>query len=104
MSDTITQANRLLQATTPAGTDVLLLHSFSGSEGVSRPFRFTLKLVADVMNNMPTQRHPVPAISLDCASASAWKIQTTNLRITQPLLFPGFRLPTTLRTAASSST
>ncbi|MGC2660818.1 MAG: type VI secretion system tip protein TssI/VgrG [Bryobacteraceae bacterium] len=58
MSDTITQANRLLEAITPAGTDVLLLHSFSGSEGVSRPFRFTLKLVADVMNNMPAQVTP----------------------------------------------
>jgi type VI secretion system secreted protein VgrG len=58
MSETITQANRLLEVTTPAGTDVLLLHSFSGSEGVSRPFRFTLKLVADVMNNMPAQVTP----------------------------------------------
>ncbi|HEX4808049.1 MAG TPA: type VI secretion system tip protein TssI/VgrG, partial [Bryobacteraceae bacterium] len=58
MPDTITQANRLLAATTPAGTDVLLLQSFSGSEGVSRPYRFTVKLVADVMNNMPSRVQP----------------------------------------------
>ena len=77
MSDTITQANRLLEVTTPAGTDVLLLHSFSGSEGVSRPFRFTLKLVADVMNNMPAQVQP---------SAIVGQPMSMSLRLNRPAM------------------
>ncbi len=48
MPGLITQDNRLLEAITPAGKDVLLLDSFSGQEGISRPFRFVLKLVAQV--------------------------------------------------------
>lgn len=48
MPGLITQENRLLEAITPAGKDVLLLESLSGQEGLSRPFRFVLKLVAQV--------------------------------------------------------
>ena len=48
MPGLITQDNRLLEAITPAGKDILLLDSFSGQEGISRPFRFVLKLVAQV--------------------------------------------------------
>ncbi len=55
MAETITQANRLLAVGTPAGEDVLLISSFAGSEGVSRPFRYTIKMVADVLNNKPAQ-------------------------------------------------
>ena len=57
-TDNITQANRLLQLSTPAGQDVLLIYSFSGYEAISRPFRYVLELVADVMNNMPAQVTP----------------------------------------------
>ncbi len=48
MPGLLTQDNRLLEAITPAGKDILLLDSFSGQEGLSRPFRFVLKLVAQV--------------------------------------------------------
>jgi type VI secretion system secreted protein VgrG len=48
MPGLITQDNRLLEAITPAGKDVLLLDSFSGQEGISRPFQFILKLVSQV--------------------------------------------------------
>ncbi|HZS53479.1 MAG TPA: type VI secretion system tip protein TssI/VgrG [Bryobacteraceae bacterium] len=58
MAETITQANRLMQLSTPAGDDVLLIHNFTGYEAVSRPFRYVLELVADVMNNMPAQVQP----------------------------------------------
>ncbi len=58
MAEAITQANRLLAVSTPAGDDTLLLNSFSGQEGISRPFRFVLDLVADVQNNKPAQVVP----------------------------------------------
>ena len=48
MPGLITQENRLLEAITAAGKDILLLDSFSGQEGISRPFRFELKLVSQV--------------------------------------------------------
>ncbi len=54
----ITQANRLLAVTTPAGEDVLLLNRLSGEEAVSRPFRFALDLVADVKSGYPAQVNP----------------------------------------------
>jgi type VI secretion system secreted protein VgrG len=44
----LSQANRLLSVTTPLAADVLLLDSLVASEGVSRPFRFDLKLVAEI--------------------------------------------------------
>lgn len=47
MHEPITQANRSLSITTSAGEDVLLLDTISGMEGVSRPFRFNLTLLAD---------------------------------------------------------
>ena len=55
MAEVITQANRLLALDTPAGDDVLLIASFAGSEAISRPFRYTVKMVADVLNNKPAQ-------------------------------------------------
>ncbi len=54
----ITQENRLLAITTPAGKDVLLLDRLSGEEGVSRPFRFVVDLVADVQNGDPSKVMP----------------------------------------------
>ncbi|MGH9583697.1 MAG: contractile injection system protein, VgrG/Pvc8 family, partial [Bryobacteraceae bacterium] len=58
MPETITQANRLLALTTPAGEDVLLLNSFTGQEAISRPFRFVLDMVADVQNGNPAKVKP----------------------------------------------
>jgi type VI secretion system secreted protein VgrG len=58
MPEPITQANRLMQLTTPAGEDVLLIYSFTGYEAISRPFRYVLELVADRDNRKDTQVHP----------------------------------------------
>ena len=44
----ISQANRLLSVTTPLPLDVLLIDGLVASEGISRPFRFDLKLVAEI--------------------------------------------------------
>ena len=41
------QANRPLRVDTALGTDVLLLSGFSGEEGVSRPFSFTVDLLSE---------------------------------------------------------
>ncbi|HEX6815087.1 MAG TPA: type VI secretion system tip protein VgrG [Gemmatimonadaceae bacterium] len=46
MSEYFTHDNRLLKLTTPLGADKLLLAGFSGSEGISMPFRFDLSLMA----------------------------------------------------------
>ena len=46
MSNDFTHDDRLLQLTTPLGKDELLLAGFSGSEGISTPFRFDLSLMA----------------------------------------------------------
>ena len=42
-----TQENRALQVVTPLGPDELLLHSFEGEEGVSKLFRFDLKMQSE---------------------------------------------------------
>ena len=55
MAEQITQENRLLAVYTPAGQDVLLISSFAGSESISQPFRYTVKMVADVQSNKPAQ-------------------------------------------------
>jgi type VI secretion system secreted protein VgrG len=41
-----TQDNRIIAVDTPLGKDVLLLHSFSGVEGISRLFNFNLSLMS----------------------------------------------------------
>jgi type VI secretion system secreted protein VgrG len=41
-----TQDNRLLSVTTPLGKDVLLLEGYSGTEEISRLFRFELEMLA----------------------------------------------------------
>jgi type VI secretion system secreted protein VgrG len=43
----ITQENRELEIATPLGKDVLLLTSMSGTEQLSRPFRFELELASE---------------------------------------------------------
>jgi type VI secretion system secreted protein VgrG len=46
VSNDFTHDDRLLQLATPLGKDELLLAGFSGSEGISTPFRFDLSLMA----------------------------------------------------------
>lgn len=58
MSDPITQANRLLSLTTPAGGDVLLLNSFAGQEAISQPFRFVLEMVSEIESGNPAKIKP----------------------------------------------
>lgn len=58
MHEPITQADRLMQLSTPAGDDVLLIYSFTGYEAVSRPFRYVLELMADVQAGNPAKVHP----------------------------------------------
>jgi type VI secretion system secreted protein VgrG len=43
-----TQANRHIAVTTPLGQDVLLLQGFSGQEGISQLFSFSLDLLSEV--------------------------------------------------------
>src|SRR4051794_23048924 len=42
-----TQDGRPIAVTTPLGKDVLLLEGFSGTEELSRPFRFELEMLAE---------------------------------------------------------
>ena len=42
------QADRLMQFTSPAGKDVLLIESIEGSEGISRLFEYSVDLLATV--------------------------------------------------------
>ncbi|MGH9618280.1 MAG: hypothetical protein ACRD45_01030, partial [Bryobacteraceae bacterium] len=58
MSDPITQANRLLSLTSPAGADVLLLNSFGGQEGISRPFQFALEMISEIQAGGPGKIKP----------------------------------------------
>jgi len=44
---TYSQENRLIAIETPLGTDVLLLHRFSGREGISQLFRFELDMLSE---------------------------------------------------------
>ena len=47
---TYTQANRRIAINTSLGEDVLLLTSFSGTEGISRPFHFEIGMVSEQEN------------------------------------------------------
>ena len=47
------QQNRKLRVTTPLGEDVLLLKSFSGTDEISRPFRFRLEMIAENRARVP---------------------------------------------------
>jgi len=41
------QHDRLIRIKTPLGEDALLLHSFTGNEGISRPFHFSVELLSE---------------------------------------------------------
>ncbi len=56
MSDSYTQEGRLLNFSSPLGTDVLLANSFKGVEGISEPFCFDVELLS------------LPEFSIDPAS------------------------------------
>ena len=47
------QQNRKIRVTTPLGGNVLLLKSFSGTEEISRPFRFQLEMIAENRTKVP---------------------------------------------------
>jgi type VI secretion system secreted protein VgrG len=53
MAEQITQQGRALKVYTPLDFDVLLIESLSGLEQISRPFQFTVKLLANVLTGMP---------------------------------------------------
>jgi type VI secretion system secreted protein VgrG len=48
--DEYSQADRILRLETPLGKDVLLLKGFTGEEGLSMPFHFTLELLSEKPN------------------------------------------------------
>src|SRR5262245_50849767 len=52
----LTQANRPLAVHTPLGPDALLLAKVTGTEAVSRPFRFHLDLLAEARSPVPFDR------------------------------------------------
>jgi type VI secretion system secreted protein VgrG len=51
-----TQANRALAVHTPLGPDALLLVKLSGTEAISRPFRFRLDMLAEQGTPVPFER------------------------------------------------
>jgi len=47
------QQNRKVRVTTPVGEDVLFLKAFSGTEEISRPFRFQVEMIAENRQKVP---------------------------------------------------
>jgi type VI secretion system secreted protein VgrG len=47
------QQNRKIRVTTPLGENTLLLKAFSGTEEVSRPFRYQLEMIAENKTKVP---------------------------------------------------
>jgi type VI secretion system secreted protein VgrG len=47
------QQNRKIRVTTPLGGNVLLLKAFSGTEEISRPFRFQIEMIAENKQKVP---------------------------------------------------
>lgn len=47
------QQNRKVRVTTPVGEEVLLLKGFSGTEEISRPFRFQVEMIAENKKKVP---------------------------------------------------
>ena len=58
MSEFFTQTQRLLAVFTNAGTDVLLIDKLEVREGVSQPFRMTLRMVAERAAGSPDKVKP----------------------------------------------
>jgi type VI secretion system secreted protein VgrG len=55
---TVTQEGRLFAVETELGEDVLLVDSFTGSEEMSRPFRFDIRLLADIESGQHSSVDP----------------------------------------------
>src|SRR5471030_2229315 len=49
---TYSQANQAVEVITPLGKDALLITSFHGEEGLSRPFRFQIAMIADAKKDI----------------------------------------------------
>ena len=47
-----TQKDRFISIETPLGEDVLLLHDFTGTETLGRPFTFNLELLSEKKHNI----------------------------------------------------
>jgi uncharacterized protein involved in type VI secretion and phage assembly len=47
------QQNRQVRVTTPLGESVLLLKAFSGTDEISRPFRFQIEMLAENRKKVP---------------------------------------------------
>ena len=47
------QQNRKVRVTTPLGENVLLLKAFTGTEEISRPFRFQIEMIAENRQKVP---------------------------------------------------
>jgi type VI secretion system secreted protein VgrG len=53
-----TQDNRLLELTTNAGKDVLLLDTFACKEGISKPFRIEMHMASEIVTGNPAKVKP----------------------------------------------
>jgi type VI secretion system secreted protein VgrG len=83
-SVSFTQAGRPFTVTTPLGADKLLLESFTGEEGVSVPFHFTLDMVSKV-NNVSADalvRQPI-SINMELSDGSSRVIHGRVSRFVQ---------------------
>jgi len=60
-----TQDQRAFSVTTPFGGDKLLFHQFSGTEGISQPFEFSLSLLSED-GNLDADKILGQAITLTC--------------------------------------
>ena len=65
---TYTQANRLMQVSTPLGPDALLLTGFAAHEAISQLFELKLDLLAENDKTVPFEKllGANVTVSLDC--------------------------------------
>ena len=78
MSNDFTHDDRLLQLATPLGKDDLLLAGFSGSEGISTPFRFDLSLMATPDTTIDAKKLVGQAMTVTIADASGGDARYIN--------------------------
>ncbi len=78
MSNDFTHDGRLLQLATPLGKDDLLLAGFSGSEGISTPFRFDLSLMATPDTTIDAKKLVGQAMTVTIADASGGDARYIN--------------------------
>ena len=78
MSNDFTHDARLLQLATPLGKDDLLLAGFSGSEGISTPFRFDLSLMATPDTTIDAKKLVGQAMTVTIADATGGDARYIN--------------------------